>query len=52
MLLQLLAQAQRPLIVLGKGAAYAQAENVIQKFVQTDGHPVSADVDGQGVAAR
>ena len=32
---QLLAQAQRPLIVLGKGAAYAQADNVIQKFVET-----------------
>ena len=37
--LQLLAQAQRPLIVLGKGAAYAQADNVIQKFVETTGIP-------------
>jgi len=36
---QLLAQAQRPLIVLGKGAAYAQADNVIQKFVETTGIP-------------
>jgi oxalyl-CoA decarboxylase len=37
--LGLLARAQRPLIVLGKGAAYAQADNVIQKFVQTTGIP-------------
>ena len=36
---QLLAQAQRPLIVLGKGAAYAQADNVIRKFVETTGIP-------------
>ena len=36
---QLLAQAQRPLIVLGKGAAYAQADNVIQKFVEATGIP-------------
>jgi oxalyl-CoA decarboxylase len=37
--LQLLAQARRPLIVLGKGAAYAQADNAIQKFVETTGIP-------------
>jgi oxalyl-CoA decarboxylase len=37
--LQLLAQAQRPLIVLGKGAAYAQADNAIQRFVETTGIP-------------
>jgi oxalyl-CoA decarboxylase len=37
--LALLAQAQRPLIVLGKGAAYAQADNVIRKFVETTGIP-------------
>ena len=37
--LQLLASAQRPLIILGKGAAYAQADNVIQKFVETSGIP-------------
>src|SRR6202011_5017894 len=37
--LQLLAQAQRPLIVLGKGAAYAQADNVIQKLVEDTGIP-------------
>ncbi|MGZ4576950.1 MAG: oxalyl-CoA decarboxylase [Mycobacterium sp.] len=37
--LQVLAQAQRPLIVLGKGAAYAQADNVIREFVEASGIP-------------
>lgn len=37
--LGVLAQAQRPLIVLGKGSAYAQADNVIRKFVETTGIP-------------
>src|SRR6201986_4590039 len=36
---QLLAQARRPLIVIGKGAAYAQADEVIRKFVETTGIP-------------
>ncbi|OBK98789.1 oxalyl-CoA decarboxylase [Mycobacterium sp. 1165178.9] len=37
--LGVLAQAQRPLIVLGKGAAYAQADNVIREFVEATGIP-------------
>jgi oxalyl-CoA decarboxylase len=37
--LDVLAQAQRPLIVLGKGAAYAQADNVIRDFVEITGIP-------------
>jgi oxalyl-CoA decarboxylase len=37
--LRLLADAQRPLIVLGKGAAYAQVDDVIRKFVETTGIP-------------
>lgn len=37
--LQVLASAQRPLIVLGKGAAYAQADNVIREFVEISGIP-------------
>jgi oxalyl-CoA decarboxylase len=37
--LSVLAQAQRPLIVLGKGAAYAQADNVIREFVEATGIP-------------
>jgi oxalyl-CoA decarboxylase len=37
--LGVLAHAQRPLIVLGKGAAYAQADSVIREFVETTGIP-------------
>jgi oxalyl-CoA decarboxylase len=37
--LELLAGAQRPLIVLGKGAAYAQADQQIRSFVETTGIP-------------
>jgi oxalyl-CoA decarboxylase len=37
--LAVIAQAQRPLIVLGKGAAYAQVDNVIREFVETTGIP-------------
>ena len=35
----LLANAKRPLIVLGKGAAYAQADEQITEFVETTGVP-------------
>ena len=37
--LDLLAQAQRPLIVLGKGAAYAKADKAIRAFVESTGIP-------------
>ncbi len=37
--LDILARAQRPLIVFGKGAAYAQADNVIREFVESTGIP-------------
>jgi oxalyl-CoA decarboxylase len=37
--LDLLAQAQRPLIIIGKGAAYARAEEPIRKFVESTGIP-------------
>ena len=37
--LDLLASAQRPLIILGKGAAYAQADKDIRAFVETTGIP-------------
>jgi oxalyl-CoA decarboxylase len=37
--LDLLAQAQRPLIVLGKGAAYARADQAVRSFVETTGVP-------------
>jgi oxalyl-CoA decarboxylase len=35
----LLASAQRPLIILGKGAAYAQADDAIRSFVEMTGIP-------------
>jgi oxalyl-CoA decarboxylase len=35
----LLAGAQRPLVVLGKGAAYAQADKQIKTFIETTGLP-------------
>jgi len=37
--LGVLARAERPLIVLGKGAAYAQADNAIRQFVEATGIP-------------
>ena len=37
--LDLLASAQRPLIILGKGAAYAQADDDIRSFIETTGIP-------------
>ena len=37
--LTLLARARRPLVVLGKGAAYAQADNAIRTFIETTGIP-------------
>ena len=37
--LEVLAQARRPLIVLGKGAAYAQADAAIREFVEATGIP-------------
>ncbi len=35
----LLAGAERPLVVLGKGAAYAQADETIRDFIETTGVP-------------
>jgi oxalyl-CoA decarboxylase len=37
--LKLLAGAQRPLIILGKGAAYAQADSQIREFIEKIGVP-------------
>jgi oxalyl-CoA decarboxylase len=37
--IDLLAAAERPLIVLGKGAAYAQADEQIKEFVESTGVP-------------
>ena len=35
----LLAEAERPLIILGKGAAYAQADDAIRGFIETSAIP-------------
>ncbi len=37
--LDLLARAQRPLVVLGKGAAYARADQAIRSFIESTGIP-------------
>ncbi|WP_272669156.1 MULTISPECIES: oxalyl-CoA decarboxylase [Providencia] len=37
--LKLLASAKRPLIILGKGAAYAQTDDNIRQFIETTGIP-------------
>jgi oxalyl-CoA decarboxylase len=37
--LELLASARRPLIILGKGAAYAQADDEVRSFVEMTGIP-------------
>jgi oxalyl-CoA decarboxylase len=37
--IELLANAQRPLVILGKGAAYARAEAEIRSFIETTGIP-------------
>ncbi|MBV9318890.1 MAG: oxalyl-CoA decarboxylase [Mycobacterium sp.] len=37
--MRLLEHAQRPLIVLGKGAAYAQSDSTIRQFIETTGIP-------------
>src|SRR6201993_515405 len=37
--LDLLASAERPLIILGKGAAYAQADDEIRSFIEKTGVP-------------
>ncbi len=37
--LDLLAHAQRPLVILGKGAAYAQADDAIRSFIETTAIP-------------
>lgn len=37
--LNLLQSAQKPLIIIGKGAAYAQADNLIKTFIEKTGIP-------------
>lgn len=37
--LQVLSKAKKPLVILGKGAAYSQSENEIKKFIEMTGIP-------------
>ncbi len=50
--LDVLKSAKKPLIILGKGAAYAQADEQIRTLVEKSGHSVPADEHGQGPSAR
>ncbi|KAJ3685206.1 hypothetical protein LUZ61_014370 [Rhynchospora tenuis] len=45
----LLRHAARPLIVFGKGAAYARAEGAVKKFVETTGIPFLPTPMGKGL---
>ncbi|KAI9161429.1 hypothetical protein LWI28_017356 [Acer negundo] len=45
----LLREAQRPLIVFGKGAAYARAEDELKKLVETTGIPFLPTPMGKGL---
>ncbi|KAL3813283.1 hypothetical protein ACJIZ3_014551 [Penstemon smallii] len=45
----LLRKAQRPLIVFGKGAAYARAENALRKLVESTGIPFLPTPMGKGL---
>ena len=50
--LDLLKSAKRPLIILGKGAAYAQADDRDPRAGREERHPLPADEHGQGPVAR
>lgn len=45
----LLRKAERPLIVFGKGAAYARAENSLKKLIETTGIPFLPTPMGKGL---
>jgi len=47
--LDLLKSAKRPLIILGKGAAYAQADDAIRRLVETSGVPFLPMSMGKGL---
>jgi oxalyl-CoA decarboxylase len=47
--LDVLKGAKRPLIILGKGAAYAQADDLIQQFVEKSGAPFLPMSMGKGL---
>ena len=50
--IELLANAQRPLVILGKGAAYARADEEIRSFIETTGIPFLPMSMAKGLLAR
>jgi 2-hydroxyacyl-CoA lyase 1 len=47
--LAMLHSAERPLVIVGKGVAYARAENEVRRFVESSGLPFLASPMGKGV---
>jgi acetolactate synthase-1/2/3 large subunit len=47
--IELLAQAERPIILVGAGAWYSKAEDELRKFVETSGIPVYSDFQAHGL---
>ena len=48
--LDVLKSAKRPLIIIGKGAAYAQADDAIRSFVEKSGVPFLPMSMGKGAS--
>jgi acetolactate synthase-1/2/3 large subunit len=46
---ELLSQAERPIILVGAGAWYSKAEDELRKFVETTGIPVYSDFQAHGL---
>uniref|UniRef100_A0A1A9ZYI5 2-hydroxyacyl-CoA lyase n=1 Tax=Glossina pallidipes TaxID=7398 RepID=A0A1A9ZYI5_GLOPL len=47
----LLRSAQRPLVIIGKGAAYAKAENILRHFIENTNFPFLPTPMGKGVVS-
>ncbi|KAK3108560.1 hypothetical protein FSP39_010665 [Pinctada imbricata] len=47
--IDLLHYAEKPLVIIGKGAAYARAEDSVREFVETNGFPFLPTPMGKGV---
>ena len=43
--------AKKPLIILGKGASYAQCDDLVKQFVETSGIPYIAMSMAKGLLA-
>ncbi|XP_034103595.1 2-hydroxyacyl-CoA lyase 1 [Drosophila nasuta] len=48
---QLLRQAKRPLVIIGKGSAYAHAENTLRHFIENTNLPFLPTPMGKGVVS-